>query len=70
MHKSCVLCSFYISADCVIMASSEVDAMNIYIARLMSCGYSMTDAYMTYHDFMKNYTLDDLEHFIQSLEEV
>lgn len=70
MHKSCMLCSFYITVVYDIIASSEVDAMNIYIARLMSCGYSMTDAYMTYHDFVKNYTLDDLEYFIQSLEEV
>ena len=43
--------------------------MNIYIARLMSCGYSMTDAYMTYHDFIKNYGLDSLIDFLRSLEE-
>ena len=42
--------------------------MNLYIARLMACGYSMCDAYMTYFDFIKNFKLDDLESFIKSLE--
>jgi len=42
--------------------------MNLYIARLMACEYSMTDAYMTYHDFLKNFTLKDLDLFIKSLE--
>lgn len=42
--------------------------MNAYIIRLMSCGISAHDAYMITLDFVKNYSTDDLEEFIKSIE--
>lgn len=39
-----------------------------YIQRLMSCGYSPTDAYSTCYDFIKEFSLIELESFISSIE--
>lgn len=41
--------------------------MNDYILKLMHCGYSPHEAYIIYHDFLKEYNLNDLISFIDSL---
>lgn len=39
-----------------------------YVQRLMSCGYSPSDAYSTCCDFIKEFSLIELNLFIQSIE--
>lgn len=40
-----------------------------YINRLIMCGYSPCMATRTYYDFIRNFSLEELEEFIESLEE-
>jgi hypothetical protein len=39
-----------------------------YLRRLMNCGYSPSEAKITYNDFMKNFNVNHLEQFLKSLE--
>jgi len=39
-----------------------------YIQRLILCGYSPTDAYVTCYDFIKEFSLIELDLFIRSIE--
>ena len=39
-----------------------------YVNRLRACGYSPSLALRTYCDFLKNYSLTELEELIESLE--
>ena len=43
--------------------------MGYYISKLISFGYSPHDAYQTYYSFLKEFSLNDLIIFINSLEE-
>ena len=43
--------------------------MNGYIHRLMNCGYSPSEAYTTYHSFLREFSLSDLDDFLESMEE-
>lgn len=40
-----------------------------YIDRLIDCGYSPCTAFFTYHSFLKESSLKDLDDFLRSLEE-
>lgn len=42
--------------------------MSEYIHRLMLYGYSLIDAYFTCYDFIKEFSLTELDSFIQSIE--
>lgn len=42
--------------------------MQEYIQRLIRCGYSPSDACSTCHDFVKEFSLDELVSFIEYLE--
>ena len=46
----------------------EVRAMYDFIFRLVNCGYSPHDAYMTYRSFLKEFSEKDLILFIKALE--
>lgn len=43
--------------------------MSDYIQRLIQCGYSPSEAYSTCYDFIKEFSLQDLQAFIVCLEE-
>lgn len=43
--------------------------MREYINRLVSCGYSPDRAYLTCQSFLKEYSINDLEQYISSIEE-
>lgn len=47
------------------------DMMEEYINRLIRCGYSPCDAYLTYHQFLKEHGFShkELDEFLSSLEE-
>lgn len=44
--------------------------MNEYIERMIRCGLSPCNAYVTYHQFLNNYRFStkELEEFIEDLE--
>jgi hypothetical protein len=42
--------------------------MNDNILRLIRCGYSPDEAYITYYDFIKNYGIEEYFRFLESLE--
>lgn len=44
------------------------DNMNDDILRLIRCGYSPDEAYITYYDFIKNYGIEEYFRFLESLE--
>ena len=48
----------------------EQDHKNIYINRLMRNGYSLADAYNTYHEFLREYNFShmELEDYLTSIE--
>ena len=39
-----------------------------YVKRLVSCGYSYANAIRVCGDFLKNFTLADLDDFVKSIE--
>lgn len=39
-----------------------------WINRLINCGYSPCNAYITYYDFLKKFSEKELEEFIESME--
>lgn len=43
--------------------------MNGYIARLVRCGVSLEKAENTYRDYMKNFSLGELEVYVRYLEQ-
>lgn len=42
--------------------------MSEYIERLMRCGYSADRAISTYRDFLKNFTIADLDIYVRQVE--
>lgn len=42
--------------------------MQTQINRLISCGFSPHEAYRTYYDFLKEFSLKEFEIFILSIE--